>query len=173
MKNISFWISLLVFILLMCSCKSKEVVAGRRLQSKHISETAYMNEVAKIDTTKTYQSEQFGESKVIEETIITEEYDKDTGTLTKKTKTERTVRQDTDKVASKDERKGLIEERTDSLEHIADVSNMMESKEDVTEESAGNTFLRTLAKWLVIGIILIIFACYVWNKLNNKLPLSL
>ena len=50
-------------------------------------------------------------------------------------------------------------------------SEMIETKEEVKEESAGNTFFLTLGKWLGIGIVVLIGIALIWKKIKKFLPL--
>lgn len=159
-----FWYSLIGFCLFMCGCKSKEVTAdySSRLQVK--SDVSYLNKVSQIDTTKTVYSEQLSEHKVIKETIVVEEYDKDTGNLAKKTTTEREIAQDSDKTIAEETKQGIETHLRDSLNHSADASKKMDS--EVKEESVGGQ--ESFGKWLgiVMGIGIILGIIYLCKKLR-------
>ena len=71
----SFWISLLLFILFMCSCKTQKLDANIQTREEIQSEVSVISEYEKIDTTKTVHIEQIEDNKVIKETIIEEVYE--------------------------------------------------------------------------------------------------
>ena len=158
----SFCISLLVFILLMCSCKTKKVGCEVDFTTKEISEIAYLNNTVKIDTSKTAYFVNEAQSIVIEEDIIAIEYDKESGKPIKETKTKRKVAQDSDKVVAEEENKGQSEVRNDNLNYTANVSKKVES--EVKEESIGGQ--ESFGKWfgIVIGIAISILFVYLLKK---------
>lgn len=150
----------------MCSCKSKEVVTKvDSIESAH-TETAYLNESTKVDTTKTIHIEQISDNKVIQETIIVTEYDKDSGSITKETKTERTVRQGIESVVAEEEVKGITEISKDSVNHIADVSKEVESSEH-TEIASDSSFIAR-----IIGVMIGCILGFAILKLLNKLRVN-
>jgi tetrahydromethanopterin S-methyltransferase subunit B len=100
----------------------------------------------------------------IEETITTKKYDKDTGVITEEAETKRKITQDSDKVVAEEEQKGVKSHSEDSLNHIADVSKMVDSESK--EESTGGQ--EAFGKWLgiVIGMAIVIFIVYLLKKLR-------
>lgn len=158
----SFWISLLLFILFMCSCKTQKLDSKVQTRDEIRSEISVMSESEKLDTTKTAHVEQIEEGKVIQETIIEETYDKDSGTLTKKTTTERTVAQDFNKVVSEG-KKQVVTERNDlEVEQFRESTNKIDS--EIKEESVGGqeSFGRYFG--IVIGIAVSLFLLYLLRK---------
>ena len=144
----------------MCSCKSKNLSKSVGLERRHVSELAYMNERVKIDTTKTTYSEQLSENiRIIEELIITE-YDKESGKPIKETKAKRETTQDSDKVVAEEEERGMSEVRNDSLNHVVDLHEMVESETD--EESVGGQ--EAFGKWFGIILGLFVLIVYLWKK---------
>lgn len=160
----SFWISLLAFVLLMCGCKSKEVVSGYSDRLQMGSDVSILSGKAKVDTTKTIRSEQLKENKRIVETLIIKEYDKESGKPIKETKATRETTQDSDKVVSTEEERGVSEVKNDSLSHIADVSKKVES--ETKEESKGGQ--EAFGKWIgiVIGCIIGLLIVYLLKILR-------
>lgn len=158
----SFFVSLFVFVLLMCSCRSKEVVTGYCNRLQVDSETAYLNEIAKIDTTKTAYSEQLSENIRIVETIIITEYDAESGKPIKETKTKREIKQDSDKVIEAVEDVGIKETVKDSLNHVVDLHEMVNS--EIKEESKGGQ--DAFGKWIAIGIVCLIGGIIVYLKVR-------
>lgn len=159
-----FWYSLIGFCLLMCSCKSSKVDSSVQIRDEVQSETSYMNESIKVDTTKTTYTEQITENKVIKETIITEEYDKDTGALTKKTKTERETRQGSDKVVAEEENQNVTERNGLKVDHFEDKHEMVDT--EVEEEKTGGqeSFGKYLGIIVGISIVILILFLYLKNK---------
>ena len=162
MKN--FWVSLFVFILLLCSCKSKKVVSDVGLRSNSTSETAYLNENVRIDTTETAYSIQVEQIKRIVETIIETEYDTDKNVVKKVTETERTIEQDIKADVVEEGKLGITESSRDSLNHFADVSKKVDS--EVKEESEGLN--EKIGKWTAVGISCIIGIIIVYLKMKLR-----
>lgn len=160
----SFWISLLLFILFMCSCKTQKLDANIQTREGIQSEVSVISESEKFDTTKTVHIEQIEDNKVIKETIIEEVYDKDSGTLTKKTKTEREIAQDTNKVVVEEEDQSVTERNDLEVEQFRESTKKMDS--EVKEESIGGQ--ETFGKYLgiVIGIAISLFLLYLLRKLR-------
>ena len=165
----SFWLSLFIFVLLLCSCKTKDVVREINTNERLSSDASILSENAKQDTTKIVIIEYVQENKVIEETITTRIYDKDTGNLTEETETKRTIRQDikTDKVKS--ESKGINESSRDNVNHSVDHLNQSEIKEELNEDSTWSVFTKSLRKWLGIGMIAILFGLMIWKGVKKRL----
>lgn len=160
----SFWISLLLFILFMCSCKTQKLDANIQTREEIQSEVSVISEYEKIDTTKTVHIEQIEEGKVIQETIIEETYDKDSGTLTKKTTTERTVAQDFNKVVAEG-KKQVVTERNDlEVEQFRESTKKIDS--EIKEESIGSqeSFGRYFG--IVLGIAVSFLLLYLLRKLR-------
>ena len=158
-----------VIIIMLCSCKSKEVSVATAYKEAVSSDISAFNEQTKQDTTKIIIIEYTQENKVIEETITTKIYDKDTGNLTQETSTKRTIRQDTktDKVKSED--KGVTEASRDSSNHFRESKKMVDVKEEIKEESSWSSFTKNLGKWLGIGMIAILFGLMIWKGVKKRL----
>ena len=182
----SIWLSLLLFVRLLCSCKTKEVAREVDSNERFTSEISALNEQAKVDTTKTKKVEQTEEfTRIIERETITE-YDTEKQTPSKVTEKEKVNEQgeeDGPEDGADEESQG-IKTKTDETENrgIADASKdstylfrddtkMIETKEEVKEESAGNTFFLALGKWLGIGIVVLISISFVWKKIKKFLHL--
>lgn len=164
MKNSSFWISLIVFILLMCSCKSKESARLINEVSKENIKTNYEKYQALVDTSSSLRIDIDKSKLTITEHITITKYDKDTGAITEKTETERKIAQDSDKVVAEEEERGQSEVKNDSLNHFLDVRKKVES--EVKEESKGGQ--ESFGKWfgIVIGIAVSILFVYLLRKLR-------
>lgn len=159
-----FWYSLIGFCIMMCSCKSKEVVSEFKTDSKEMSETAYLNENVRIDTTKTAYSVQMEQIKRIVETIIETEYDTDKNVVKKVTETERTIEQDIKADATEEENQSVTECNRLNANHIVDKHEMVKS--ETKEESIGGQ--ESFGKWfgLVIGCVIGLFIVYLLKILR-------
>lgn len=158
----AFWGSLFVFVLLMCSCKTKNVAHENNFVSKEKKGTNYIKYQALIDTSNALKIEIDKSKLTITEHITITKYDKDTGAVAEKTETERKIAQDSDKVVAEEENKGQSEVKNDSLNHTADVNKKVES--EVKEETKGGQ--ETFGKWfgIVIGIAISILFVYLLTK---------
>lgn len=167
----SFWLSLLLFILLLCSCKTKEVAREVDSNERFTSEISALNEQAKVDTTKTKKVEQTEEfTRIIERETITE-YDTEKQTPSKVTEKEKVIEQGIKTKTDETENRGIADASKDSTYLFRDDTKMIETKEEVKEESAGNTFFLALGKWLGIGIVVLIGIALIWKKIKKFLPL--
>lgn len=153
----------------MCSCKTKEVARDTSNYEQITSDFTSESVVTKQDTTQTKKVEQTEEYKVIEETIITKEYDKDTGNLTKETEEKRTIRQDTKTNAQESENRGITEANNDSIHQSIQSEKQEKVQEDVKEESAISIFARYLGKWLGIGIVAMLFCWLIYNGIKKNI----
>lgn len=159
-----FWYSLLVFCLLMCSCKTQK---SARLINE-VSKENIQTEISKfgilIDTTKTFKVDIDKSKLKITETITTKKYDKDTGVITEETTTEREITQDTDKVSAEEENQSVTNRNGLEADHFADVSKKIDS--EVTEESIGGQ--EAFGKWfgIVIGVIVGLLLLYLLKKMR-------
>lgn len=171
MKNKSFWLSLLLFVLLLCSCKTKEVAREVDSNERFTSEISALSEQAKVDTTKTKKVEQTEEfTRIIERETITE-YDTEKQTPSKVTEKEKVIEQGIKTKTDETENRGIADASKDSTYLFRDDTKMIETKEEVKEESAGNTFFLALGKWLGIGIVVLIGIALIWKKIKKFLHL--
>lgn len=167
----SFFLSLLLFILLLCSCKTKESVSEISSNERFTSEISALNERTKADTTKTKIIEQTEEFTRIIERETTTEYDTEKQTPSKVTEKEKVIEQGKQTKTDKTENRGITEEKKDSTNHIADMHEMVETKEEVKEESVAKGMFDNLGKWLGIGTVVLIGICLVWRKIKKFLHL--
>lgn len=161
----SFWISLFVFILLMCSCKTKKLDSRMEVKSEVRSDLAVLNEAVKISTSNHAYFANEVQNIVIEEDIIVTEYDKETGKPTKETKTKRKIAQDSDKVVTEEENQAVTSSNQLEVEHFREDTKKVES--EVKEESVGAQ--ESFGKWIGISLGIVIFICivYLWKKIAN------
>lgn len=167
----SFWLSLLLFVLLLCSCKTKEVAREVDSNERFTSEISALNEQTKVDTTKIKKVEQTEEfTRIIERETITE-YDTEKQTPSKVTEKEKIFEQGNKSQTNETENRGITEEKKDSTNHVEDKLEMVETKEEVKEESVTSGMFDNLGKWLGIGIAVLIGIALVWKKLKKYLHL--
>ena len=157
-----FWYSLIIFCLLLCSCKTQKIDSNVKERADVQSELSLQNESVKISTQNHAYFANEAQRIVIEEDIVVTEYDKETGKPTKETKTKRKTTQDTDKVVAEEENQAVTNSNQLEIEHNADVSKKIDS--EVTEESIGGQ--EAFGKWfgIVIGVIVGILLLYLLRK---------
>ena len=152
-----FWYSLIIFCLLLCSCRTQKLDSNVQVRSDVQSELSYLNESCKIDSSKTAYFANEVQRVVVEEVISVIEYDKESGKPIKETTSKRKTTQDSEKVVTEEESKGVTIEQNDSLNHFLDAKKKVDA--DVKEESIGGQ--ETFGKYFgitlgcVIGILLI------------------
>lgn len=167
----SFWLSLLIFIVLMCSCKTKEVAREVSNYEQITSDFTSESAVIKQDTTKIKKVEQTEEfTRIIERETITE-YDTEKQTPSKVTTKEKIFEQSKESKTDESENRGITEVSKDSNNHIEDKHEMVETKEDVKEESVMSGMFDNLGKWLGIGIVVLIGIALAWKKIKEFLSL--
>lgn len=161
----SFWISLFVFILFMCSCKTKKLDSHVKMKSEIRSELAILNESVKISTKNHAYFANEAQNIVIEEDIVVTEYDKETGKAVKETKTTRKIAQDTDKVVDEEENQAVTSSNQLEVNHFREDTQKVES--EVKEESIGAQ--ESFGKWIGISLSIVIVICivYLWRKIAN------
>ena len=163
MKN-SFWISLLVFVLYMCSCKTQKVGREVNFTTKGNIQAELSKYQALTDTFNVLRIEIDKTKLKIIETITTTKYDKDTGAITEETTTERKIAQDSDKVVAKEESQVVTEGNGLEVEHFRDLTQKVES--EVKEESIGGQ--ESFGKYfgIVLAVVIGLFLLYLLRKLR-------
>lgn len=148
----------------MCSCKSSKIDSNARIRNGVRSDLSYLNNIVKIDSSKTAYFAKETEIIVIEEVITETEYDKESGKPIKETKTERKTTQNSDKMVDDEETKGLSESRNDSLNHFVQEDEMVESETD--KESVGGQ--EAFGKWvgIAVGCLIGLLIIYLLKKLR-------
>ena len=160
----SFWISLLLFILFMCSCKTQKLDSNVKVRSELKSNLSCLNESVEISTQKHAYFANDTQSIVIEEDITVTEYDKESGKPIKETKTKRKTTQDSDKVVAEEENQAVTNSNQLEVEHNADVSKKIDS--EVKEESVGGQDAFGKYLGIVIGLAISLFLLYLLRKLR-------
>ena len=154
----------------LCSCKSKKVVTDYHEKTIVNSEFSEYHNVATIDTTRLLHIEDLKQIITIEETITTKKYDKDTGAITEETETKRKITQDTDQVVTEEEQKGVKSHSEDSLNHIADISKMVDNE---TETVIKCNWLESFGKWfgIILGIAIVGYVIYLCIRKKLRLKM--
>ena len=160
----SFWISLIIFCLLMCSCKTQKSARLINEVSKENIQTEWNKFQELIDTSSALKIEIDKSKLKIIETITTKKYDKDTGAITEETKTERTIAQDSDKVSAEEENQSVTNRNGLEVDNFADVSKKIDS--EIKEESIGGQ--ESFGKWfgIVIGLVVGLLLLYLLKKMR-------
>lgn len=155
----------------MCSCKTKEVAREVSNYEQITSDFTSESAVIKQDTTKIKKVEQTEEfTRIIERETITE-YDTEKQTPSKVTTKEKIFEQSKESKTDESENRGITEVSKDSNNHIEDKHEMVETKEDVKEESVMSGMFDNLGKWLGIGIVVLIGIALAWKKIKEFLSL--
>lgn len=159
-----FWYSLIGFCLLLCSCKTKKVGCEVDFTTKENTETNYTKYQALADTSNVLKIEIDKSKLKIIETIKITEYDAESGKPIKETETKRETIQDSDKVSTEEETKGQSVVKNDSLNHIVQKNEMVESETE--EESIGGQ--ESFGKWfgITIGCVIGLLIVYLLRKLR-------
>lgn len=158
-----FWLGLIGFCVLMCSCKTQKSARLINEVSKEHVQTELFRYEALVDTFSVLKI-LIDQSKLrITETIKITEYDKESGKPIKETHAEREIAQDSDKAVAETEEKGVTEENDILLKHGSDFSKTTDSEEKL--ESVGGQ--ESFGKWfgIVSACFIGIFLVYLWKKI--------
>ena len=160
----SFWISLLVFCLLMCSCRTKKFGSEVDFTTKENIHTELSRFESLTDTSNVLKIEIDKSKLTITERIKVTEYDAESGKPIKETETEREITQDSDKVSAEEENQSVTNRNGLEVDHFADVSKKIDS--EVKEESIGGQ--ESFGKWfgIVIGVIVGLLLLYLLKKMR-------
>ena len=154
-----------MFILLLCSCKTKDVARNTKNYERFTSDISALNERVMKDTTKTERVEQTAEFTQIYEERTIEEYDS-LGNLKKRTKENKLTSNGRQINLEIMEEKGLEIAEKDSLENQTESDFVMESEETIDEHSE---FWDSFGKWSGIGVIVIVTAVILWQWIKKIL----
>lgn len=163
-----FWYSLIVFCLLMCSCKTKKSAHLINEASKEYIQTEWIRFQALKDTFSLLKIDiDYSKLKIIE-TITHVKYDKDTGAVTEKTTTEREITQDSNQVVTEEKEQTVTNRNQLKVNQSIDTNKKVES--EVTEESedASVVFWREIGRWIGIVIAFILAFKIFWRYLKEK-----
>lgn len=148
----AFWWSLIGFCVLMCSCKTQKVDSSTKVREQVSSELSVINVETKVDTSKVVRVDSLKQRIVIEEELTIIEYDKESGQKVKETNAKRKTTQDTEKVATEEEIKGVSEENDVLVKGKSDFSKTLDS--EVESESIGGQ--ESFGKYFGIGLACVI-----------------
>ena len=158
-----------VIIIMLCSCKSKEISVATAYKEAVSSDISVFNEQTKQDTTKTKKVEQTEEFTRIYESEIIIEYDTKNGVPSKVTKKEKFAESGNQTQTDESEERGLSESEKSRLNQSEDTKREFNSNESVKEESSWSGFTKSLGKWLGIGMVVVLFGLMIWNGIKKKL----
>ena len=152
--------------MLMCSCSSKKVAKTAQMTEVSGSQLNSISWTEKTDTFFSHFADKTNTYEFIKETITIKDYDKDTGNLTKETKTEREFTQNT-QTDIEEESLGKVTETTEnSLGKVENVETEAEMNEDSVIESDTSSFWDKFGKHLGIGVSCVIglLLLYLWLR---------
>lgn len=169
----SFFLCLLLFILLMCSCKSKETVTEINRKNRFSGDISVVSEKAKEDIAQAVKVAQIEEFTLIRETITIKEYDtdKEGSPIAKETVAEREYQKGVQASEGEEMERKTTEELKDSIH--SDSAHLINevSKEEVKEESVTSSFWKELGKWSGIGAVAVFILALAWKKIKKVLHL--
>lgn len=157
-----FWYSLLVFCLLMCSCKTQKSASDINVVSKENIQTELNKFQALIDTSSALKIEIDKSKLKIIETIKITEYDAESGKPIKETEAKRETIQNSDKVSTEEENQAVTSSNQLEVEQFRESTKKIDS--EVTEESIGGQ--EAFGKWfgIVIGVVVGLLLLYLLRK---------
>lgn len=149
---------LLLLLVLVFGCRSKQSLV--KTEKHQETEVSVLSEKTQADTTATTRTEQVKDWAVIIETITISEYDKE-GNLSKETKTEREITQNSDKVVNE-----KTEERSTSNLIVNNHAVSVMDEHTEAEEKIEPTTWEGLKKWSITGslIVMILVIIYIWKN---------
>lgn len=152
----------------MCSCKSKETVTEINRENRFSGDISVVSEKAKVDIAQAVKVAQIEEFTLIRETITIKEYDtdKEGSPIAKETVAEREYQKGVQANKAEEMERKTEELMKDSTNHTVDMHEMVESKEEMKEESVTSSFWKELGKWCGIGAILVALILYIKKKLS-------
>lgn len=152
----------------MCSCKSKETATEINRKNRFSGDISVVTEKAKEDIAQAVKVAQIEEFTLIRETITVKEYDtdKEGSPIAKETVAEREYQKGVQANKAEEMERKIEELMKDSTNHIVDMHEMVESKEEVKEESVTSSFWKELGKWCGIGAIFVALVLYIKKKLS-------
>ena len=159
----------LFIIMLLSSCKSKEVSVVTASSEAVTSEISAFNDRLVQDTTKIKKIEQTEEFTRIYESETIVEYDTEKGVPSKVTKKEKITEQGSETKTDESEERGLSESEKNFWNHYLKSKRKVDVKEEVKEESVFGGMFKNLGKWIGIGLCAILFLWMIWNGIKKRL----
>ena len=143
--------------MLMCSCATKKASKSKHLNEQVSGQISYMNSETRVDTSKVVRIDSLGLHIIIEEELTIVEYDKESGKPIKETHAKREIRQDSEKVVTKEEVKGVTEIAKDSTYHVIESDKMVveETKSEIKSDSSTFSKYFGITFGCVIGLLLV------------------
>lgn len=163
-----FWYSLLGFILLMCSCRTKKSARLINKVSKDYIQTEWIRFEALKDTFSALKIELDKSKLKIIETIKITEYDAESGKPIKETDAKREITQDSDQAIAESEQERTELSLADSLKHFRESTEKVESEVKEESEDASVVFWREIGRWIGIVIAFILAFKIFWPPLKKK-----
>lgn len=159
-----FWISLIGFCILMCSCRTKKIASDVEITTRERIDASLVGRVSFVDTSfvqRIYTDK--SKLRIVESFKVTE-YDKESGKPIKETLAEREVTQDTDQMVTEEKSEGVKSSNDFELDYSAELDENVdiETEEESigAQESFGKFFGMGLA--CVIGVLIL----YLLRKLR-------
>ena len=164
----SFWISLLVFCLLMCSCKTQKAVKEINFLKNDRTQTELSRFESLTDTSNVLKIEIDKSKLKIIETIKITEYDAQSGKPIKETDAKREIMQDSNQVVTEEKEQTVTNRNQLKVNQSIDTNKKVES--EVTEESedASVALWREIGRWIGIVIAFILAFKIFWPSLKKK-----
>ena len=159
-----FWISLIGFCILMCSCKTKKVASDIEITTRERVDASLVGRVSFVDTSFVQRIYTDRTKLRIVESFKVTEYDKESGKPIKETLAEREVTQDTDKAVAEEESEGV--KCSNDLE--VDYSSESNGKVDVETEEESIGGQESFGKFFGMGLACVIgvLVLYLLRKLR-------
>ena len=124
----SFWLSLIIFCLFMCSCKTQKSARLINEVSKENIQTEWNKFGILVDTTKTFRVDIDKSKLKIIETIKITEYDAQSGKPIKETEAKRETTQYSDKFSTEEENQTVTNSNQLEVEHLRDSTKKIDSE---------------------------------------------
>ena len=161
-----FWISLVGFCVLMCSCSAKKVAKTTQMTEVSGSQLTNISWAEKTDTFFSHFVNKSTEYKFIKETIMYRKYDVETGNIAEETVETREFAQDNQTDIETGSNGKMTETTENSLEKVENVETETEMNEDSVIESDTSSFWDKFGKHLGIGVSCVIglLLLYLWLR---------
>lgn len=149
-------------IILMCSCKTKEIARDVSSQEQFTGDITNVHTESNTDTTKTTKHTETENYTRIEESETITIYDTDKQTPSQVTEKKKIIESVIKDKADETKHTGVNENKKDSTDiNFATDTNVV-SKEDVKEESVTKGMFDNLGKYLGIGLTILIGVYLIW-----------
>lgn len=159
-----FWISLIGFCILMCSCRTKKVASDVEITTRERIDASLVGRMSFVDTSFVQRIYTDRTKLRIVESFKVTEYDKESGKPIKETLAEREVTQDTDQVVAEEESGAVTNSNELGLDYSAELDENVDVETE--EESIGGQ--ESFGKFFGMGLACVIgvFILYLLRKLR-------